>query len=305
MKKIRIGNDFVFSWAIERGGVPEALETVLEKHMHMIVNGTKTEITDYIVLGNNVIVEFTSEMLKDTGTYTLLFNYILPDASLSDNERKCTVDVDAFKIVPKTSMADDTSEFSVTSDMAIAFKGDKGDSAYNFPTLQFDFEEERPNSIDEIFPDSYTPINEDSIFKKLELPLPKPSSPKEKFYQAIVNAEMQRVKLAIIDYAPKQRSDIDTREMITSTLKNILHFAKQDSLDNEPITATLRIQLVCFYVELVAIASPLLTQDKNYLSFDDLMFEVFQHYPQENEVTAYQTFVSSQTTFRRISYRRP
>jgi hypothetical protein len=166
----------------------------------------------------------------------------------------------------------------------------------NFPTLQFDFEEERPNSIDEIFPDSYTPINEDSIFKKLELPLPKPSSPKEKFYQAIVNAEMQRVKLAIIDYAPKQRSDIDTREMITSTLKNILHFAKQDSLDNEPITATLRIQLVCFYVELVAIASPLLTQDKNYLSFDDLMFEVFQHYPQENEVTAYQTFVSSLKT---------
>lgn len=130
MKKIRIGNDFVFSWAIERGGVPEALETVLEKHLYMIVNGTKTEITDYIVLGNNVIVEFTSEMLKDTGTYTLLFNYILPDASLSDNERKCTVDVDAFKIVPKTSMADDTSEFSVTSDMAIAFKGDKGDSAY-------------------------------------------------------------------------------------------------------------------------------------------------------------------------------
>ncbi len=130
MKKIRIGNDFVFSWAIERGGVPEALETVLEKHLYMIVNGIKTEITDYIVLGNNVIVEFTSEMLKDTGTYTLLFNYILPDASLSDNERKCTVDVDAFKIVPKTSMADDTSEFSVTSDMAIAFKGDKGDSAY-------------------------------------------------------------------------------------------------------------------------------------------------------------------------------
>ena len=167
---------------------------------------------------------------------------------------------------------------------------------YNFPTLQFDFEEERPNSIDEIAPDSYTPINEEFISKKLELSLPKPSSPKEKFYQAIVNAEIQRVKLAIINYAQNQRSDIDTRAMITSTLKNILHFAKQDSLDNEPITATLRIQLVCFYVELVAIASPLLTQDKNYLSFDDLMFEVFQHYPQENEVTAYQTFVSSLKT---------
>jgi len=166
----------------------------------------------------------------------------------------------------------------------------------NFPTLQFDFEEERPNSIDEIAPDSYTPINEGFISKKLELSLPKPSSPKEKFYQAIVNAEIQRVKLAIIDYAPKQRSDIDTRKMITNTLKSILHFAKQDSLDNEPIISALRIQLLCFYVELVAIASPLLTQDKNYLSFDDLMFEVFQHYPQDNEVTTYQTFASSLIT---------
>lgn len=35
MKKIRIGNDFVFSWAIERGGVPENLETVLEKHLFL------------------------------------------------------------------------------------------------------------------------------------------------------------------------------------------------------------------------------------------------------------------------------
>ena len=170
----------------------------------------------------------------------------------------------------------------------------------NFPTLQFDFEEERSNSIDEIAPDSYTPINEEFISKKLELSLPKPSSPKEKFYQAIVNAEIQRVKLAIINYAPKQRSNIDTRKMIISTLKSILHFAKQDSLDNEPIISALRIQLICFYVELVAIALPLLTQDKHYLSYDDLMFEVFQHYPQDNEITAYQTFVSSLITEKSI-----
>lgn len=170
----------------------------------------------------------------------------------------------------------------------------------NFPTLQFDFEEERPNSIDEIAPDSYTPINEEFISKKLELPLPKPSSPKEKFYQAIVNAEIHRIKLAVINYAPKQRSDIDTRKMITNILKSILHFAKQDTFDNEPIISTLRIQLICFYVELVAIAIPLLTQDKHYLSYDDLMFEVFQHYPQDNEITAYQTFVSSLKTEKSI-----
>lgn len=160
----------------------------------------------------------------------------------------------------------------------------------NFPTLQFDFEEERPNSIDEIAPDLYTPINEEFIFKKLELPLPKPSSPKEKFYQAIVNAEIQRVKLAIINYAPKQRSDIDTRKMITDTLKSILHFAKRCNSDNDPIMLALRTKLVCFYVELVSIASPLLTQNKNYLSFDDLMFEVFSKYPNDEETNIYNNF---------------
>ncbi len=130
MKKIRIGNDFVFSWAIERGGVPENLETVLEKHLYMIVFGAKTEIHNYTVSGNKIIVEFTPEMLNKIGIYTLIFYYVLPDESLSDNDRKCAVDIDAFQIVPRTAMADDVSEFAVTSDMAIAFKGDKGDSAY-------------------------------------------------------------------------------------------------------------------------------------------------------------------------------
>ncbi len=127
MKKIRIGNDFVFSWAIERGGIPEPLETVLEKQLYMIVSGIKTKIDDYIVSENNVIIEFTTEMLSKLGVYTLVFTYILPDTSLSDNDRKCAVDIDAFQIVPKTAMADDVSEFAVTSDMAIAFKGEKGD----------------------------------------------------------------------------------------------------------------------------------------------------------------------------------
>jgi hypothetical protein len=130
MKKIRIGNDFVFSWAIERGGVPENLETVLEKHLYMIVFGQKTEIHNYTVSGNNIIVEFTPELLNKIGIYTLIFYYVLPDTSLSDDDRKCTVDIDAFQIVPRTAMADDVSEFAVTSDMAIAFKGEKGDSAY-------------------------------------------------------------------------------------------------------------------------------------------------------------------------------
>ena len=47
MKKIRIGNDFVLSLAIERGGVPENLDVVLDKHLYINIFGTKTEIHNY------------------------------------------------------------------------------------------------------------------------------------------------------------------------------------------------------------------------------------------------------------------
>lgn len=129
MKKIRIGNDFVFNWAIERGGVPEDLESVLEAKLTASVFGKKQEVP-FTVSGNIITIEFTPEICNVIGSYNLLFTYILPDTSLSDEERKCAVDIDAFQIVPRTAMADDVTEFAVTSDMAIAFKGDKGDSAY-------------------------------------------------------------------------------------------------------------------------------------------------------------------------------
>jgi len=129
MKKIRIGNDFVFNWAIERGGLPENLESVLEAKLTASVFGKKQDIP-FTVSGNIITIEFTPEICNVIGSYNLLFTYILPDTGLSDEDRKCAVDVDAFQIVARTAQADDSTEFSMTSDMAIAFKGDKGDSAY-------------------------------------------------------------------------------------------------------------------------------------------------------------------------------
>ncbi len=129
MKKIRIGNDFVFNWAIERGGLPEDLSSVLEAKLTASVFGKKQDVP-FTVSGNIITIEFTPEICNVIGSYNLLFTYILPDLTLSDDDRKCAVDVDAFQIVAKTAQADDSTEFSMTSDMAIALKGDKGDSAY-------------------------------------------------------------------------------------------------------------------------------------------------------------------------------
>ena len=130
MKKIRRGNDFVFAWEIERNGLPENLSSVLEKHLYLSVLGKRVELidgVDYDITGNVVRIEVTPTIANILGTYKAEFHYILPDNGLIDEDRKCAVDVDAFIIVNSTAQDDDPSEFTVTSDMAIAFKGEKGD----------------------------------------------------------------------------------------------------------------------------------------------------------------------------------
>ena len=120
----------MFAWEIERNGLPEDLSSVLEKHLYLSVLGKRVELlegVDYDITGNVVRIEVTPTIANILGTYKAEFHYILPDIGLIDEDRKCAVDVDAFVIVNSTAQADDPSEFTVTSDMAIAFKGDKGD----------------------------------------------------------------------------------------------------------------------------------------------------------------------------------
>ena len=140
MKKIRIGNDFVFAWEIERSGLPENLSSVLEKHLYLYALGKRVELiegVDYDITGNVIRIEVTPTIANILGTYKAEFHYILPDIGLIDEDRKCAVDVDAFVIVNSTAQADEPSEFTVTSDMAIAFKGDKGDKGDSFTYADF------------------------------------------------------------------------------------------------------------------------------------------------------------------------
>lgn len=120
--RVRLGNDFVFLWAIERGGIAEDLTGILDAKVTASVFGKKKDVP-FTVSGNIVKIEFTPVICDSTGVYNLEFSYTLPDVTLSDAERKCAVDVDAFQIVLRSAQADDPSEFSVTSDMAIAFQG--------------------------------------------------------------------------------------------------------------------------------------------------------------------------------------
>ncbi|MHB9056212.1 MAG: hypothetical protein ACYC2P_08695 [Paludibacteraceae bacterium] len=129
MKRIRINNDFTFAWAIERNGLPEDLSTAINMVLRARNStGAIQTIIDYDVAGNIVSVEITPEIANVLGRYVFILTYELPDVGLSDLERLCEIDTDAFILVPRTAEADVSTNLLVTSDMAIGFKGDKGDA---------------------------------------------------------------------------------------------------------------------------------------------------------------------------------
>ena len=122
MRKIRIGNDFTFYWAIEREGLPEDFSKAIEKRLTASVFGKKIDVP-FTIEGNILKIEFTPEICNVAGVYNLEFSYTLTDTALSDENRKCRLDIEAFQIVSRTSQADDPSEFAITSDMAVAIQG--------------------------------------------------------------------------------------------------------------------------------------------------------------------------------------
>lgn len=122
--KVRIGNDFVFLWSIERNGKPENLNECLEIKLTLKAFGMEKEIDFEIVDDNIIRIEVTPEMTTVVGIYSLVLKYTLADESFSDNDRKCAVDTKAFTIVANTAGADDISEIAVTSDILIGLRGD-------------------------------------------------------------------------------------------------------------------------------------------------------------------------------------
>ena len=162
-----------------------------------------------------------------------------------------------------------------------------------FPEIEFDFESDHPFPFNCVVTEVYTPLNEGSLSKHFELPIPKWTTPKEKFYQIIVDAEIHRIKLAIVDYALKDRSDITTRTTVKDTLRQIVTYSKKVDASVSAIFAALRIKLICAYVEIAAIASPILAVNKDFLSFEDLMFEVLKRYPNDDESAIYNDYIES------------
>ena len=120
IQKIRAGNKFEYLWAIERAGVAVDLTTATDIELSYGVGKPCADYSKipFTVVDTNKIS--SSHLYGVTGTYNLKLEFKI------DGEQS-TIDIDAFKIVPRSEDASDSSQFAVTSDMAIGFKGEKGE----------------------------------------------------------------------------------------------------------------------------------------------------------------------------------
>ena len=129
--KIRAGNEFTFIWSISRDGVAENFTdpTVTDLKLTVCVGGLCAERVEvpFTIVDTNKIR--SSHLYERTGTYNLELTYKKAGV---ENE----IDIEAFKIVARSAEASESSDFIVSSDMAIGFKGDKGDPG-NYGVVEF------------------------------------------------------------------------------------------------------------------------------------------------------------------------
>ena len=118
--KVRAGNQFDYIWAIERAGIAVDLTTATDIELSYGVGKLCADYSKipFTVVDTNKIS--SSHLYGVTGTYNLKLEFKIDGDQI-------TIDIDAFKIVPRSEDASDSTQFAVTSDMAIGFKGDKGE----------------------------------------------------------------------------------------------------------------------------------------------------------------------------------
>lgn len=104
---IRTGNDFIYSWAIIRDGQPESFDGVTDLSLELICGKKKVQLIDYTIIGNLISIEISEDKTRTIGNYWIKLSYKLPDITLTDAEREIVIDIDAFRIVKKSSQADD------------------------------------------------------------------------------------------------------------------------------------------------------------------------------------------------------
>lgn len=174
------------------------------------------------------------------------------------------------------------------------------------PYIVFDFESERPINIGEVAPSDYTPITKYNYPVVFQLVNYIPQHPFARFYMNAIRAEMERIKLALLDYAQNSQSNILTKNEVENTLSLMRYYAteamgkrgeyiwfsfepfhqvEKAELDQRSyefnIFPLLQQYLIQTHLEIEILFQPILQKDIEQ-DFDDLMFDYFKQYPQES-----------------------
>ena len=150
----------------------------------------------------------------------------------------------------------------------------------------FDFE--KAVAINNIAPDEYTSIKEYMFKPKIEIRKEEAiKTPQISFYNAIINAEATRIKIALLNYSTVVQSNIDTRQELKETLRQIKSYIKKANETVNTYYQDLQTNLVKLYYELTIIFDVVLTEN-DFTAYEDLYLECFNRYPSNDELNAYQ-----------------
>ena len=172
------------------------------------------------------------------------------------------------------------------------------------PYVEFDFESERPVDVSKVAPSKYTPVFLGHFPVDFQLFNYNPQYPFAKFYVNVIHTEMERIKLALLDYVQKTQSDILSKNEIEDTLSLMKYYAteakeKQDDYllsqkvrrvkvmeieqnDYEfNVFPLLQLYLVKTYLEIEILFQPILKKNIEQ-DFDDLMYDCFKQYPDDS-----------------------
>ena len=154
----------------------------------------------------------------------------------------------------------------------------------NYAIFNFD----KAIAINNIAPDEYTYIKEYAIKPKIEFPKEETiHTPQTVFYNAIIYAESIRIKIALLNFSTVVKSNIDTRQELKETLRQIKSYLKKASETDDVYFQYLQTNLIKLYYELTITFDALLSEN-DFVAFDDLYFECFNHYSSADELKAYQ-----------------
>ena len=169
--------------------------------------------------------------------------------------------------------------------------------------VPFEYERYRPVNLSKAAPFIYTSISENYFHVDYRLFNYSPQHPFAKFYLNIIHAEMERIKLYLLNFAEITQSDIATKsevedilsllqyysaevtgKQVECTVFSVGRFREISSSELEQRTRDFNIfpllqqYLVKTYIEIEILFQPILKRNIEQ-DFDDLMYDCFKQYP--------------------------